>query len=142
MPLLYANATDYESWSGEVAPANVESLLRAASSMVRGATRAAFYTTTPTGLPSDEDVLEAFRDAVCAQAYYWARQGIDPYAGQTLTDTPRVVQSESLASGSVTYGDVPHILSSVESAAKVLAPEPIDILTEAGLLGGLPVVYG
>lgn len=142
MPLVYATATDYETWSGQVAPANIDSLLRAASSMVRGATRSAWYTTTQAGLPSDEDVAEAFRDATTAQAYYWDRQGIDPYAGQTLDTVPRVVQTESLASGSVTYGDVPHILSSVESAAKVLAAEPIDILAAAGLLGGSPVVYG
>lgn len=139
MPLVYATPDDLTTWTGQPAPDNAEQLIRAASMLVRGATRTAVYATTPGGLPRDEDTLEAFRDATCAQAAWWAAQGIDP---DNPHGGPRVAQSKSIGSASVTYADSTDILAARAAAANSLGSAALTILTDAGLTGGRVWVTG
>lgn len=139
MPLLYATTADLTAWTGLPVPDNADRLLRAASMLVRGATRTAVYSTTPAGLPRDEDVAEAFRDATCAQAEAWAQQDIDP---DNPTAGPRVAQSKSIGSASVTYADAGQIVGSRADAARTLGPTALAILADAGLTNGRVWVTG
>ncbi|SDM77352.1 hypothetical protein [Streptomyces wuyuanensis] len=87
MPRVYATAAEYETFTGQLAPANAGRLLARASRLVDRRMAAAIYDTDPAGFPSDTDVRDAFRDAVSAQVEVWARRdaaaedGEDPAAG-------------------------------------------------------------
>ena len=79
--LVYADADNLAEWLGEPAPDNAASLLRHASSRVANACRCDIYDTQPSGLPVDDDIREALRDATCAQAERWSALKVDPAAG-------------------------------------------------------------
>lgn len=81
MALAYADTDDLAQYTGEVAPAGAARLLREAAALVRFATRNDLYDVQPSGLPSDDDLREAMRDATCAQVEYWIAAGVDPVAG-------------------------------------------------------------
>jgi hypothetical protein len=78
--LIYATTADLATWTQQAAPANAVQLLRSASLLVREATASAYYQVDANKLPTDTDILEAFKDATCAQAAFWAANGIDPNA--------------------------------------------------------------
>ena len=100
--LVYATVEDLTAELGATTPEDPAPYLRAASALVRQATRRAVYDTTATGAPSDPDVAEAFRDATTAQVRAWVELGVDPRNGPAgVTGAP---QSSSIGSASVTYG--------------------------------------
>lgn len=136
--LVYATEADLAGAPWGVTPENATSLLRAASVLVRQATRTAVYDVDATGAPTDTTVAEALRDATCAQAAAWANAGVDP----TGPVRPRVKQSQSLGSGSVTYADATQVAAAVDTLRGTLTGEAALILADAGLTGGRPVVYG
>lgn len=73
---VYATAQDYATWTGAAAPDGIDAALRAASLLVETEMlRTALYATDSDGLPAEEEVAEALRDAVCAQAQYARAQG-------------------------------------------------------------------
>jgi hypothetical protein len=69
---VYATSSDYETWTGVTpAPSDIGSALRAASLLVETEMlRTAVYDVDDDGLPTEEEVTDALRDAVCAQAQY------------------------------------------------------------------------
>lgn len=93
MALAYATEADLTAYTGEPAPAGAARLLREAAALVRFATRNDLYNVQPSGLPSDDDLREAMRDATCAQVTYWAANGVDPTSGAT-GGTPSVAATE------------------------------------------------
>lgn len=135
MPLVYATPEQLTTFLGAPAPANAAKLLRAASALVRSATRTAIYTVTATGIPSDPDVAEAFRDATCAQAEAWITLGIDPTAGPAgVGGTP---QSSSIGGASINYG--PRAAAQDQDKADTLTrlvPDALWYLDSAGVLSG------
>lgn len=103
MALTYATKADLETFTGEattLSDAQAGRYITLASALVRRATRAAVYDTDATGAPSDTDVADAFRDAVCAQVAYWETHDIDPTMGRAGVKGP--VTSSSIGSGQVT----------------------------------------
>lgn len=140
MHLTYATPDDLSTWTSSPAPDNAERLLRSASMLVRRATRTAIYTTTNDGLPSHDHVVEAFRDATCAQAAAWANAGVDP--ARPLESGDRVAQSKSIGSASVTYGDTDAIVAARTASVSQLDEDAVQILTDAGLVGGRVWVTG
>ena len=135
MALIYANAQDLSTWTGATAPSNAEQLLRRASGLVRKHTATAFYATDPTGLPTDPDTLQAFKDATTAQANYWVVNNIDP-AGGGLTQQG-ILTSKSIGSARLGYdaagsGSVTAWRAKVD-AATTLCDEAFDILQAAGI---------
>ena len=145
MPLVYATSGDLTTWTGTTAPANADRLLRAASILVRNATRAALYDVDQAGKPSDADVLTAFRDATCAQAAMWAAADIDPSEGGVGVAEPAVV-SKSMGGRSIQYADLSGSVTVQQDRAKAareLCAEAVAILADAGLTSGMPAVrYG
>lgn len=138
--LVYATPEDLTGAPWNVAADNAHRLLRAASALVRTATRSARYATTADGLPTAPDVVEAFRDATCAQAAAWHAAGIDPTTPASASS--RVAQSKSIGSASITYADAAQVAAARHGERDALAPEVALILDAAGLLAWRPVVYG
>lgn len=75
MGRVYATADDYAAWSGAAAPSDVDRRLARASELVELATVTAYYDVDAAGMPTDADVLAAFRDATCAQVAWWQATG-------------------------------------------------------------------
>lgn len=135
MALIYATSTDLSTWTSATAPANATQLLRRASGLVRKATATAFYATDPTGLPTDPDTLQAFKDATCAQAAMWTAAGIDPAGGGVAVIAP--LKAKRIGSAGLDYDT--SASSSVTAytargaAAVTLCEEAVDILQAAGI---------
>lgn len=89
----YAEPTDLAAWTNEDAPANAVPLLRSATILVARACQLDPYAALPIGETGD-----ALRDATCAQAAYWAANGVDPMQGGYV-ETARLVQSAKVLSG-------------------------------------------
>lgn len=142
MVLVYAADTDLAAWTGTTAPANATVLLRSASLLVREATRNCFYATDAGNLPTDPVTKQAFNDATCAQAAFWAANSIDPVAVFT---PPVVLNQKALGSARLGYdtagaGSVQAYQARVK-AAKTLCEESQRILQDANLqLNGVWVV--
>lgn len=81
MPLIYADVDALTDWTGQPEPDNAVTLLREASILVGSACQADIYDTLPSGLPSNDAVADAMRDATCAQVEAWGQAGVDPIAG-------------------------------------------------------------
>lgn len=143
--IVYATADDYATWTGGAAPGNIASLLRSASIRIYGATSAAYYDAdADTGLPTDAGVIEALKDATCAQAAVWAGLGIDPNLSALDVTAPR--RSKRLGAAGVDY-DTSAATSSAafqarQSAATDLCEEAVMILQQAGLLTSRVWTYG
>jgi hypothetical protein len=142
--LVYATTTDLTNWTGGAAPTNATQLLRSASLLVRDATAAAFYDADSTGLPTDTTTKQAFNDATCAQAAFWAANGIDPTAGG-LTTTG-VLRGKRIGTASLDYDTA--AVSSVAAmnarlaSAKQLCPEAVSILRGAQINTYGPWIVG
>ena len=133
---LYATEADLSAWMEAPAPANAGALLRSASSLIRAETRSARYATDTDGYPTDTALRTAFREAVCAQAKFWADHKVDPALG--AAGVAPVAVSKSIGAASITYEQG----STAARAEQVfgLAPDAYYILADAGLLSGTVVV--
>ena len=144
MTLVYAVPDDLAAWTGSAAPANATPLLRSASLLVRDATASAFYATDATGLPTDPGTLQAFKDATCAQAAFWAANGIDPAAG--ALPTAGVLRGKKLGSASLDYDTAAAasqaVLQARMDSVEALVPEAVRILRGAGVNTYGPWIVG
>ena len=132
---LYATEAELSAWMAPTAaPANAGALLRSASSLIRAETRSARYDTDTDGYPTDTALRAAFREAVCAQAKFWADHKVDPSLGHAGVKPAAV--SKSIGGASITYGQPTAGAEDVLG----LAPEAYYILADAGLLGGSVVL--
>lgn len=99
MGRVYATAADYQTYSGQTPPADIDRQLARASELLDSEVlMTAWYNTDPaTGLPTDSTVAAAFSQAACAQVEFWDDVGED-------VDTSGPVQSVSIGSVSIQYG--------------------------------------
>ncbi|HEY9409329.1 MAG TPA: hypothetical protein VIQ30_22650 [Pseudonocardia sp.] len=136
--LVYATTDDLTTWTGEAAPANAAILLRSASGLIGEQTSLALYDVDAAGLPTDPAVVEAFRDATCAQAAAWAALGVDPVKGPAGV-TPAVV-GKQLGTAQLQYA------APATDARAAVTTQLVDdarrILTQAGLLSLFPLEIG
>jgi hypothetical protein len=135
----YASTGDYGNYTGDRAPEDLDRrLLVRSSRRVDAALIGAVYAIDEHGMPTDEDIREALRDATCAQAQF-------SYARGDKTGTGVVTQW-----GSVKIGDVALANPNVGSGGgpvKGVAPGTVcdpaeDILRDAGLLPVEPWIFG
>lgn len=133
MVLIYANPTDLETWTGQtVDPGEVTPLLRHASILVHRVVRNDIYDTDPSGKPSDPDLLEAMREATCAQAEVWMQLGIQPAGGLAAME-PQITAT-SVDGASVSYDSGTSVRAKIR-AAEALCPAAYIILRDVGLAG-------
>lgn len=139
--LIYATSTDLQAWTGTTPPANAAQLLRTASILVRKATKTALYDTDSTGLPTDADVLAAFKDATCAHAAAMTTASIDPLAGGATTKAATAT-GKRVGSAGISYAGTESAAKARARLAVELAPEAHDILAQAGVLPAAPWLAG
>lgn len=80
---VYATPEDLSAYPGgdTVPTGSVDLLLRAASGAVDTLMRGGVYDTDPAGLPTDPDVVQAFKDATCLIAIEAQAAGITAAGG-------------------------------------------------------------
>ncbi|HEY9476479.1 MAG TPA: hypothetical protein VIS06_21845 [Mycobacteriales bacterium] len=115
---------------GVTAPTGTEAtrLLTRASRRVDRLLLPAVYDVDDTGAPTDPAVIEAVRDATCAQAAWWLETG-----------------DESGAAGqyqSVGIGSVNLTRRTSDDQDDTTSPDAVDVLTQAGLFTQGPVLWG
>ncbi len=72
----YATQADYETYTGQTAPADIVARLGRASRFLDSAVfRLCWYEVDEDGYPSNTVVAQAFADAACAQVQWWAETG-------------------------------------------------------------------
>lgn len=133
---VYATEADLLNWTGQAPPANAVSLLRAASSLVEDAALLAHYPTDSAGLPTVPATVEAFMEATCEQAAYWAVNSLDPAAGQLAEQGKKIASSKSIKGASVSYdsADAAATKQARVEALTTLSHAAWTILRNAGLI--------
>lgn len=145
--LIYAISADLTDatppWLTSL-PANVGSLLRSASLLVRSTTVTAYYTVDNTGMPTDATVLQAFKDATCAQVTCWVGLGIDPL--NLGLDGKAPTRSKQLDGAAIAYDTAAAVSQAAfaarQAAAVTLCEQSQEILREAGVLLTRVWTYG
>lgn len=120
--MAYATSADYESYTGQTAPADIERLLdRASEWLDTELLLGAVYDVDAAGLPTDTDVIAALRDATCAQVELWQSEGED-------VDVSGPVQSVGIGSVNIQYG-------AGRASAGSVAPRAVRALQRPALAG-------
>ncbi|OZC55064.1 hypothetical protein CH289_07670 [Rhodococcus sp. RS1C4] len=133
---VYASWEELGEWINPV-PDEFEAkqLLRAASELVRKATRFDEYPVTPAGFPSDAFDVSAFRDATCAQVAEWDEAGINPNAGKA--GQPAVLASSSINGASTSFETASQVAAQ-EASLDCLGSRGLAILQNSGLGSSFP----
>lgn len=137
--LIYATRADYADWLSvdpeTLTDPKIDLRLRYASAMMRRASVASRYRhDKDTGLPTDTHVIQAFRDATCAQAEAWTAQGLDPAEGVTQI-RGQLVRKQMNGSEMQWANDTKGLVFDEQlKALSTLAPLAAQIMREAGLL--------
>ncbi|MDK8469826.1 hypothetical protein [Corynebacterium accolens] len=136
--LIFAQPDDVVTWAGYTfdKEVNMPPLIRRASSMVQHAVRSARFEVTPAGMPEDPEVMDALRDAVCEQVTVWVENDITPTSIQAAGES---ITSSSIGDASVSYSSV-DAAKVKDHAANQLCDASMEILSNAGLVGGWPWV--
>ncbi len=128
MARVYATLEDFTDFIGDVDPGtNISVLLRRCSADIDRYTLTSRYACDATGMPTEPYVIEAFKDATCAQAaWYLETADGDP--------TGAAGQYDSVGIGSVSMSKRSGDDTTASPATSRDSPEAIQILTNAGLL--------
>lgn len=139
MPRIYATPADLSSWTDDVAPPNAAVLLRYASTLVEGATSHAHYRVDADGYPTGQTVSGAFESATCAQASFWAANGLDPAKGNLGVTGERVATSKAIRGATVSYdsADAAQGKQARIEALRTLSTEAYQVLSNEGLTPGV-----
>lgn len=116
-------------------------LVGIASGIIQRSTRRAVYATTPLGLPEDNDLLDAMRDATIAQVRAWHEANI---LGEVTTGgatAPATVKASGSNGKSITLDTGTSDAAKSHLLTGGLSLEAELILDGVGLLTGLPGVY-
>ncbi|WP_247615836.1 hypothetical protein [Streptomyces sp. MK37H] len=126
MARIYATAADFQDYTGQAPPADVDQLLTRATAMLEAQVlRFCWYDVDSDGMPTNPLVLEAIRRAVCAQVQWWGEVGDSIGAAG--------VGWGSVAIGSVNLGRSVTSVSGADSAARQIAPQVADELQSPDL---------
>jgi hypothetical protein len=126
MPRIYATADDMAAYTGTTAPADADALLAKASRMLDSSVfRLCWYQADSDGLPTNDLVTAAFRDAVCAQAAWWDELGDSTGAMGAGWGSVQI--------GSVNLSRSVTNVSADASPARQIAPEVWDVLRSPDL---------
>lgn len=135
---IYADPASWIAWSGQdEAPDSFVSLVRSASRAVQAATGLWRYTVDGENLPIDANLMDAFRDATCAQISALVALDIDPAAGGTLEGGFET--SVKIGSAQVQYTGAESVMAARQATGQGLCPESIGILQNAAQFAGVAV---
>ncbi|AGP56825.1 hypothetical protein [Streptomyces rapamycinicus] len=127
MGSVYATREQLATYTGAPAPEGAERLLARASEDIDAALLTAYYATDPDGDPTEQHVVDALRDATCAQVEYQLATGDDGTGAAGVWDAVSIgpVSLSGRRAG-------PPAASGVD-----LAPRAHRALLRAGLLPGV-----
>ncbi|MET9729670.1 hypothetical protein ABZZ79_03085 [Streptomyces sp. NPDC006458] len=128
MARVYATVDEYEAYPGGASPApsGTDARLVQASRMLdRQVLRYCMYDVDTSGVPTHPLVVEAVRDAVCAQVAWWDQVG-DPSGADA-------VGWGSVSIGSVSLGRSANSVSGEDAPARQVAPAAWDALQSPDL---------
>lgn len=125
---IYATAAELTTFIGAQPEGNITAMLRKASLLVTSACRLDCYDTTPIGIPADDDLAEAMRDATCAQVERWIAADVDPLSGAKQAG---VVASSGVDGASVSFAAP--TAADLGVLADTLCLDALHILRNAGL---------
>jgi hypothetical protein len=118
---IYATSAEYEAYTGQTPPADIDQQLKNASRMlVAEVFRLCWYEVDEDGYPSNTTVREAFSDAVCAQVEWWDEIGDSTGAAAVTWGTVKLGSAQMSRSVTATSG--------ADSAAREVAPKAWDAL--------------
>jgi len=128
---VYATAEDLETYTGQPAPATAAAQLAQASRFLDATVfrQCRYAADSDTGLPVDELVADAFRDATCAQVAWWTELGdsIGAFgAGYSSVSIGGASLSRTGRSG-------PVAADGTDSPARQVAPQVWDVLADPAL---------
>ena len=127
MSRTYANVTEFAAWLGEEeAPPGAARLLRDASLDVDDMLLTAIYNVDVDDMPTDPKVIEALRDATCAQAQHRDEFG---------TDADMIADSAAVSLGPLSFG-VGRGSGQGAQSTPVYSPAALRVLRVAGLIPG------
>ena len=142
MALQYATKEEFETYTGDVAPVDIEARLRSSSRVVRNHTRRAVYRTDTEGYPTDTEKRTALREATIEHVKFVIDHGIEELGttdGTTVTSVTKTLGPASKSeTRQVTDPTAASFRSSVASG-EVIPASVAGILTDAGLVSS--VVY-
>lgn len=76
MGRVYATAADYQTYSGQTPPADIDRQLARASELLDSEVLLpAWYDIDANSMPTNAEVIEAFAKATCAQVEFWGEVG-------------------------------------------------------------------
>ncbi|MGW0495047.1 hypothetical protein ACWD0Z_06290 [Streptomyces sp. NPDC003007] len=126
MARIYATSADYQQFTGQAPPPDIEALLAKASRFLEANVfRLCWYEVDADGYPSNAVVRQAFRDATCAQAEWFDDIGDSTGAS--------AVGWASVKLGSASMSRPEGSTSGSASAAREIAPAVADALGSADL---------
>ncbi|MEU5608451.1 hypothetical protein AB0H03_06785 [Streptomyces sparsogenes] len=124
---VYATPAELATYTGQAAPADAERLLARASRMLEAEILryCRYDVDATTGMPTNELVLAAIRDAVCAQVQWWGELG----------DSIGAVGAGwgSVSIGSVSLSGAASKPGGSAPAARQVAPQAVDALRSPDL---------
>ncbi|MFF0860902.1 hypothetical protein ACFYUV_04015 [Nonomuraea sp. NPDC003560] len=129
--MAYATAAEYEDYTGQTPPSDIDLRLARASRLVRSATIAAVYEVDAEQLPVDGRITTALREATIEQVAAWIE------VEETGTGTGGADRWDNVQIGSVhlARGSSQAGAGGGGSATARLAPQALLILQQAGLTG-------
>lgn len=132
MVLVYATPQELAAWLGLTdPPAGASLALRDASLVVDGLLVGAVYDVDETGAPTDQEVIDALRDATCAQAVF------KPKGDNLPSDDGGKVASVKVDKVSKSYAVSPTTGAVVDDP---VSSQAVSILRLAGLVPAHPRV--
>lgn len=130
MARVYATASDLEDYLRADPPADADRLLERASELLDAEVlRGAWYDIDATTLmPTNAQVITAFRQAVCAQVEFWGEVG-------EQNDTSGPIQGVSIGSVQIQYGAGDNRVSPAFVAPRVI--RALTVLPSSVFRGGV-----
>ncbi|MEH0650666.1 hypothetical protein QA995_14795 [Streptomyces scabiei] len=121
MARIYATSADYQTYTGQTPPSDIDQQLADASRMLEAQVfRLCWYEVDASGYPSNATVRQAFEDAVCAQAEWFDELGDSTGASGVGWGTVKLGSAQLSRSVTATSG--------ASSAAREIAPKVMDAL--------------
>ncbi|MDC2953383.1 hypothetical protein PO587_02815 [Streptomyces gilvifuscus] len=129
--MAYATVQEFTDYlDPDPVPANAARLLEKASRRLDRLLIGAIYPTDADGLPTDPELIEVFREAVCIQAQYIAALGDETGAMANVSQMELGNQK------------IVRALSVVGSGTPRVAPDLLDLLQTKGLWPVYPYTWG
>lgn len=137
--LEYATVADI--WP-ETAPADAAELTQQANLLVGRKTRLAVYRVDADGFPASSVIRAVFKDAVIAQAQFWAANGLKPGDGEMNLLSQRSVKAKAIGGARLEFEEASITEKLADRDAKIqalteLCSTAFYILDSVGLLSGV-----